>query len=275
MRDIFSRDISGKLRRTVPPVVLERTSVRKKDRYLRWLSKRHAFRYELSKLGDAKAITFSNMVVSDDSRLAYIKNSKVGCTSISSGIYRYNTGEYPIGDIHSLNGGLRQGALYIFDNLSAIEKGATAFSFVRDPVARARSAFFNFFVDATNPSAQRHRHAIEARGFSSTSDLSYRFDVFLDYVQESMSLSRSRTDRHWRPQVLNTGINMVPIAHIGKMEDGIEKGLRIVAEISGCRPIVLAPQNLNQSSRTDFSPTTSQARKIRLIYSEDYETFGY
>lgn len=257
----------------VLPVALERVS-KPQDRYLRWFSARRASEFRRAKLGDAQAITVSHIVTSNDGKLAYFKNSKAGCTTVTAAIYQYNYQQPLETNAHSKELDLRQGRQHWEANVDAINNGATAFSFVRNPASRARSAFINFFVDKTNRSAHRHFPALESRGFSLKDDLSYQFDVFLAYAEESLSLCPELTDRHWRHQTLNVGLNMFPLAFVGKLEDGLDEGLAKVAELAGCAPI-LVDKNRNESSRVDFTPSQDHVKKIERLYAEDYEAFGY
>lgn len=258
-----------------PPVVIEPKVSKYKDKYLRWVSSRHANRYRLGKLGDAKVLLLDHTVVSNDNNLAYIKNSKAGCTTVTAAIYRYNYGHWPSDNVHQDETRLYQGRHCVERNLRAIESSATTFSFVRNPAERIKSAFVNFFIDEKNRSLPQHRAAIERWGIFDKDDPSYRFDVFLDYVEESLAISPERTDRHWRPQSLNVGIGMLQLSYLGKLEDGLEKGLAEVAQLSGCTELSMPPSRLNTSSKVNFLPNALQSAKIERLYAEDYENFGY
>lgn len=259
---------------TLPPVPLEPVFGKTKDRYLRWISRRHAGRYRMSKLGHAQVITLSHLVVSNDQRLAYVKNSKVACTSVSAALYQYSYGKVFCGNIHRTDE-LRQGPRCLEHNVHAAYNGAIVFSFVRNPVARARSAFINFFIDQRNNEAAKHLEAINARGMLLKGDVQYKFDIFLEYVEESMATDPERTDRHWRSQTLNTGLNMLPLSHVGRLENGLSAGLKIVSDLLGGARLEAPERPMNASSEIDFEPSRAQIAKIQQIYAEDYENFGY
>lgn len=255
------------------PVVLERVS-KPKDRYLRWLSSRHAMRYRLGALGKELNVTALNLTVSRDGRLCYIKNPKAGCSTLTALISYYDSGAIPDANPHRIEM-LRQGERHWEENLAAIKRGATVFSFVRHPLARARSAFINRIVDPNNRGAIQHNGPLTARGFSRREDLSYRFDVFLDYISDSMAEDPYLTDRHWRQQRFNIPTSILPVAFVGKLEDGIDNGMAIVAELSGCTIAPIKDSRFNVSSRLDFTLSTEQVAKIEHLYAEDYEAFGY
>lgn len=257
----------------IPPVVLESGS-KPKDRYLRWFSSRAARRHRLASLGEAESVTITRTVVSNDGRLAFFKNSKAGCTSVAEAIYCYNYGTKIAHSVHSEHANLRQGPDHWEGNIEAIENGAVTFSFVRNPASRARSAFINFFIDCANGSADRHILPLKARGLFKKDDLSYRFDVFLSYIEESLQVNPNLTDRHWRYQVFNTGMTMFPVSFIGKLEDGLNQGLSKVGEISGC-VIPRIEARKNASSPSNFTLSRSHVLKIEQLYEKDYETFSY
>lgn len=244
-----------------------------KDRFLRWISPKHASRFRLGQLDDALSLTVQSLVVSRDKRLCYIKNAKAGCSTLTSIMYQYDHGRAS----HDPHGEktVQQGLRYWESNLAAARGDIMIFSFVRHPVDRVRSAFINFFVDEKNEHALKHMPGMLARGLNKRQDIEYKFDVFLSYIQDSLLLNEKLTDTHWRPQIYNTGVTEFRVGFVGKIEDGIDKGLETVAELSGLEIPKSGGRSINASSRTTFQPTRDQRSKLERLYSVDFERFGY
>lgn len=256
----------------LPPVLTPAS--KPKDKYLRHVSPRHASRYRLSKLGDALSLTAQSLVVTRDRKLCYVKNAKAGCSTLTGIMYHYDNGTHST-DPHAEKN-LQQGIRNWENNMAAVRGGITIFSFVRHPENGIRSAFMNFFVDGKNRRLFAHKDAVTSRGMYKKADLSYRFDIFLEYIRDSLDSNKDLTDIHWRHQVLNIGLNEFNLAFVGKLEDGIDSGLERVSEISGVSMPKSQGRKVNESSRAStFALTEVQRRKIQDLYAVDYEAFGY
>jgi hypothetical protein len=216
--------------------------------------------------------------MTDDRKFVFVKNSKAGCTTIAQLMYHYCHGKFFKGSVHRTRDGLRQGITYWMDyETASLSRSAFTFTFVRHPETRLLSAFKNFFVDWKNRSARIHFHSLRRRGFDEAGELARNFDVFLDYVDESLSKDALRTDRHWRLQVLNTGYGLIDYQFIGKVEN-FDRDIQEVFSLAG----VPAPPTkdclairFNRSAHHDFTISKTQRRRIERLFAEDYEAFGY
>lgn len=245
-----------------------------KDRFLRFVSQRHARRYHLGGLSELKRTVFPHTIVTADRRLLYIKNSKAGCSTVASLFYQYDNGHLYNGNIHHAPIGHFTESWQRWED---IPSSSVSFSTVRNPQHRSVSAFFNFFIDQKNAEASKHQDIIETFGFSDKADKHYRFDVFLEYVEASFEQSVRRTDRHFRPQHVNLGHGEIELAYVGHIET-LDTDLKHISEKAGVSlldPSKLPKKMRNQSTATEFVPSLSQRRKVESLYKEDYEIYGY
>ena len=134
---------------------------------------------------------------------------------------------------------------------------------------------------AINPrggSARLHLPPMEDRGFELTSSVDRNFEVFVDYVAESIADAPDICNRHWREQVCNLGFGHVTLDFIGKLET-YEKDLQNLFEVQGERAFLERSKSwrrqFNTSAKTDVSISDATRRKILRVYARDCEAFGY
>lgn len=249
-------------------------SRKSKDFLLRLFSRRHAARYHFGSLSDLARIPLSHAIITADSRIIYIKNSKAGCSTVAHLLYQYDNGNLYNGNIH------RAPVRLLIDDWGGamrIPKNAFSFSTVRNPERRSVSAFFDFFIDKKNLGAPKHLALIDKFGFSRSSDIHYKFDVFIDYITTSFEHSVLRTDRHFRPQHVNLGNGAIELSYVSKLEN-LDSDLRLISdklEVTLPQLEMLPKLTRNKSSSECFTPNPSQIKKIEVLYRKDYELYGY
>lgn len=247
-----------------------------RDVLLRFFSRKHAERYRFSSLSEIERTIISHTIVAANGRIAFIKNPKAGCTTVANLLYRYDHGHDYDGDIHQTPIGLRAGIEQWPTVVNALRSGVS-FSIVRNPLNRSISAYFDFFVNRRNKEAAKHLDRIETFGFSRKNDLSYRYDVFLEYVNASLANSALNTDRHFRPQHINLGHGEFELSHIGHVET-LDADLKKVSELANVdlpRADSLPDARQNRGESGEFVPSVDQRRKIHALYARDYELYGY
>lgn len=229
----------------------------------------------MSKASPAVQAVAPFIVLSRDGRLAFVKNSKCACTSITKAIHHYDTGAQFDGNIHREGKHLRQGYRSWNDIRDALQSNQPyVFSFVRDPEARAVSAYVDFVVKATNPSRRFHQATFLEFGLTRDVDLSQGFDRFLDMIASQLSEDPIRTDRHWRLQKDNLGLGWISYDFIGRVE-------HLAQDFQQVRNALGVPTErfeLSVSNRTGsselFNITKDQRRRVQDIYAADYTTFA-
>lgn len=243
-------------------------------------SRRFRNRFEQRNLPPELQNVYRNTIMTGDRKLLLIKNSKAGCTSLASLLIEYSTGsKVPFNQIHLFRDGVFQGPYdwKAFDDAVA-QDIPLVFSFVRNPIDRLVSCFFDFFVSFTNGNTNEHIGPISQRGFSDTNSLERNFEVFVDYVAESISEAPEFCNRHWREQTRNLGGNLIKINFVGKLESYGED-IREVFRLAGEQEFIDRQkgrfERLNASRKERLTISKSTDQKIRRIYSADYERFGY
>ena len=154
-------------------------------------SKRYSAQLALKYEATVIQMLVRDIIQTRDNRLVYIKNSKAGCSTVAGTLYYYDHGKpYRGENIHHETKTLQQGIQYADRAVAAI-KDPTKFKFsvVRNPQGRVVSAFKNFVLQANHKRAQNLTHYLHSLDYNDLLSDSQKFDVFLDFVTESFSLS--------------------------------------------------------------------------------------
>jgi len=248
-----------------------------KDKALAYFFARYKYKMQLSKLPRELQIVLPFTASTADNKLIFVKNSKVACTSIAHLLYEYSYGKKFVGNIHKDGLEFQHGLFWWETNKQLLESKKTIiFSIVRNPEARCISAFKNFFIDCSHSSAKKHLKAIAKFGYHVDRSMESNFDSFLDYIEASQQVDAYRVDRHWRAQSINLGIGMVEYSYIGKLEN-LAEDMRIIFDLAGLDKTSLNQLNRkhNSTKRSDFKVSPQQLARIKLLYAQDYEFFGY
>ena len=222
---------------------------------------------------------YRNLILSHDKRLLFLRNQKCACTQTTQFLYAYgNNGATYMGNVHRADRGIYP-ARYRWAVIRPVLMAHQAFlfTFVRDPVARAVSAFRNFFLDQDNIARHKHMGPMQAHGFDPAGSPERNFDVFLDYVAHTLAVDRIRCDTHWRLQVDNIAFRDLTFDLIGRVESYNADIARVFAAVGrpDFPPPALLAQRHNPSRPTTFTASPAQRARIAQIYAEDYEAFGY
>lgn len=224
-------------------------------------------------------LPYRDLVMTPDRKFLFLRNAKAGCTSIAQILYYYGTGSFYPRSIHRAQSGVLLSRYHWSKVKPVLEAGrAFLFTFVRDPEARAYSAFTNFFVDQKNIARHNHMPALQALGYSADNPVSRNFDIYLDYLEACLDADPVRTSTHFRPQVLNIAYGALSYDFIGKLEN-IAEDLPKVFELGGApgfppTDVMNARFNPSMAQRPP-ELTDGQRRRIRTIFAADYAAFGY
>lgn len=219
-----------------------------------------------------------HIAASNDGRLIYVNNAKTACTTMTAAVYHYTFGRPAEKGKLRNDPAFRYGIKHWQENLTSLQAGdAFVFTGARDPAKRALSGFRNFFIDQNNIFASGQVRAIRKFGFSEELDISQKFDVFLDYIERSISLNYLRTDQHFRRQVDNVAFGQISYDFIVKVES-IYEDLAKIPELAGIddpHGAFTRRMHRNKSKPLDFSLNSEQRARIYALYKPDYEAFGY
>jgi hypothetical protein len=243
-----------------------------KDYFFRFVRPKSNYRYQFSKKTEEVRIVLADTIITKDYKVAFVKNSKCGCTSIAHMFYEYNFGNRYKGSIHNADLGIKKNYKWKFINDTI--KNKISFTTVRNPEKRIISAFLDLFIE-NQAKAKDHFKAINSFGYSKQNTISYKFDVFLDYVHASFNKSTLYTDRHFRLQKINIGYDIFKYSKIIKLEN-LKNELPLIDSIANIKLVNydLLHKGVNQS-HSNFFINSDQRAKIEKIYSDDYEAFNY
>jgi Sulfotransferase family len=223
--------------------------------------------------------SYRNLILSHDKRLLFMRNQKCACTQTTQFLYAYgNQGKTYKGNVHRADRGIYP-ARYRWSVIKPVlaKQDAFLFTFVRDPVTRATSAFRNFFLDHDNIARHKHLGPMHAHGFDPLKAADYNFDVFLDYITHTFDVDALRCDTHWRLQIHNIAFADLRYDLIGRVESYNTDIARVFAAVErpDFPPATLLAQRHNPSRPTDFVPSAAQRARIVQTYAADYQAFGY
>ena len=245
-----------------------------KTRLLSLISRYYRGKASISKAGIPTQAVLPFSTVSRDKRIALIKNSKAGCTSLTHAIYTYDTGTSFKGNIHREGHHLRQGYSYWQSNLATIKSGESlVVSAIRNPYDRLVSAYFDFVVEQRNPMRKFHVQSFQAAGLANITDLADGFDIFLDYVENAILTDPWLSDRHWRPQCLNLWVDEISYDLVMRT-DSLSAGansLRQLLDIAESR----FPMPHSNKTKRESPLVLNGKQKLRIehLYASDFELF--
>lgn len=241
-------------------------------------NERYRLRNERRKFPEPLRTIAFEVLLTDDHKIALVKNSKAGCTTAAHVLYQYSKGTACTVDVHRPDIGMLQGEPHLRQALEALQDPNTLnITTVRHPIARATSAFTDFFLDKKNLRMDLHIDAIRAFGFDEGKTDAENFDVFLTYVEHCFSVNRDYTDRHFRPQVTNLAFSHVTYDKICRVET-LNEDLTEVLRWVGQTEDQLKRFNLgarNSSKHDRYVPSAAQTDRLIGLYREDFEKLGY
>lgn len=247
-----------------------------KHRLLKPFIRKYAEKAAFFEYPAEERVIFPHVTLTKDGRYAFIKNSKAGCTTVANLLWLRDNGEEYDGNIHHAPSGRLSSHADLVKIRTAMES-AFLFSVVRNPARRAVSGFFNFFIERTNNQAHLHWEPIVGYGFLHKDDLSYKFDIFLDYIEASMAIARIDMDRHFRPQHINIGADVFALDYIARLER-LQEDLNRIGELAEA-PLPglssLSRSRRNKSGASEFTPSAMQTRRLEKLYERDYQLYGY
>ncbi len=248
-----------------------------KARLLAPFAKRYAIRNKMQVVPEDIRNVYQHMIMSQDKKILFLKNSKAGCTSVAHLIIKYSTGTVAE-NVHRHSDGVYHAWEYWEEFDQAFASPDTyCFSMVRNPQSRLLSGFTNFFVDVQNRNVGLHLSAMESRGYEIGGEIGKNLDVFLDYVAESVAGSPTHCDPHWREQHRNLGLSYFQYDFVARLEN-FNKDIQHAFESAGLGEFLKTQEwqkKRNSSSRLDLVLRPDQIAKIEKIYAADYEKFGY
>jgi Sulfotransferase family len=204
--------------------------------------------------------------------ILYVKNPKAGCSTLLLWLDRLHTGEYDavIRNIHMNNRlpTIREvGPRRVLRMLSG---GAYRFSFVRNPLTRFESVYWDKLVSDLK---WRRRNVPAAMGLPAP-DEPVSFERFLSAVEEQDPVTEM--DPHWRPQHVNLMHPLISYDHVGRLEN-FTADLERIREEAELPEVPLMNRNMSRRRNPDsvYDGRPDLVRRVERIFATDFELYGY
>lgn len=249
--------------------------------------------------GDAKqsANKASALIAPDNFPLAYYNMPKAACTTIKNILFRIQHGTWntdPVGIHRQIRFDdvlLRGQAFSAQRNLKRFDRPYMVFTFVRDPSARAYSAFVEK-IWATGPYAFPGIRKLLARsygltlpalenGIATPEEVSAGFKQFLRFVADNLAGKTSTpANAHWAVQSkrIHSARPHDTIGFVGRVENFAED-MSYLLHKAGWDDLSITGQRYNEGPRPPFTVhevmDVDTARLLKQIYRDDYTAFDY
>lgn len=202
----------------------------------------------------------------------YVKNPKAGCSTMTLWLDRAYTGDHDFlpERVHKDNRLPKPRDIGWRKVVRMLDGAAYRFSFVRDPLARARSTWYAKFVLQKREWGPRLQPVL---GLDVDPDTPLTFEQFVSALELQDPLSEM--DPHWRPQHLNLMHGAVTYDHIGRLER-FDADFALIREQAGLPDVPVFIPNSRKSGQPDpYDGRPDLVRRVEAIYARDLELYGY
>jgi hypothetical protein len=216
-------------------------------------------------------------------RLLYVKNQKAGCTSIEYSLWRdydNKTGQRTFrGRTHDGQSPIQGGAQALLKEEIEMRRQIEVFTAVRNPFARALSAYLHHVFDGNLQSRLFRRlglwrsQLIREQFFDAVRLDSKQSLSFTEFAERLADTPADRLTGHFRPQVSNVLWDELHFEFVGRLEE--PEGM---TEYLGRHQIAFKTRALhaqNARRKLDQYYDTRSADLISRYYAADFAAFGY
>jgi Sulfotransferase family len=202
----------------------------------------------------------------------YVKNAKAACSTITLWLHRIYTGDLeflPERSIHKEHGLPRPKNLSWDDAVGALSGEAFRFTFVREPIRRAESAYYDKLLRQGRNRLRRPLQRV--LGLPETGE-ALTVDQFVSALELQDPVEM---DPHWRPQHLNVMHGLVEYEFVGRQES-FDADLARVREMAGLPHVPVEARNVRgRPTGGPFDGRPDLLRRLGDIYAKDFELYGY
>lgn len=209
--------------------------------------------------------------------LLYVKNPKAGSSSLLVWLIRLHTGDTE-SEVHNPRQGRQLPNVRDVGRrqvLRMLAGDAYRFSFVRDPVRRFESVYWDKLAPQGARRAGRFRAMVQG-----TLDLPIdpestpTFEQFLSAVEQQDPISEM--DPHWRPQHVNLMHPVVTYDRVGRLES-FERDFAQIREEAGLPDLPSERRNVKSHNRTGslYDGRADLVSRVEELYATDMELYGY
>lgn len=206
-----------------------------------------------------------------DHGIVYVKNPKVACSTLLLWMDRMQSGEHDFSptNVHTENRLPTAHDIGRKRLARMISGGAFRFSFVRDPLTR----FHSVYVDKMVRTRPFRTQVQEALGQEPDLNRKVTIDEFVAALERQDPVSEM--DPHWRPQHVNLMLPLVTYDHIGRLET-FDDDLELIRKAAGLPHVPHEVRNVRgRLKESVLADRPDLEERVRAIYAEDFELFGY
>ncbi|MGB0100584.1 MAG: sulfotransferase family protein [Nocardioides sp.] len=203
----------------------------------------------------------------------YVKNPKAACSTLMVWLDRIHTGDHGrdparIHSDHGLPSIQDLGWATVSDMLTG---SAYRFSFVRDPLRRLESAYWDKIVHNENWGPTKVREKLQ---LNAEPDATLSFEEFLDAVERQDPVREM--DPHWRPQHLNLMHPVITYDRIGRLES-FDADLELVRQEAGLPRVPLQVRNTSahRYATSVYDGRPDLVSRVEALFATDLELYGY
>ncbi|MDZ5623106.1 sulfotransferase family protein [Nocardioides sp. HM23] len=203
--------------------------------------------------------------------IVYVKNPKAACSTVLLWMDRLHTGDHDFnpGNVHKDNRLPKVSSIGRRRVARMLSGGAYSFTFVRDPLRRFQSAYLDKIVGSTGWRAEIQA----ALGEEPDEERPVSLDDFVTALERQDPVREMNP--HWRPQHINVMASLIRYDHIGRIET-FAADLETIREAAGLPAVPVAARNVTGTRRVDLlADRPDLEERVRAIYADDFEIFGY
>lgn len=218
-----------------------------------------------------------SLVPLPDLELLYVRNPKAGSSTLLVWLIRLHTGNLDSTVDNPRTGGhlpkvVDAGRARV---LRMLQGEAYRFSFVRDPVRRFESVYWDKLAPVSIRRAERYRALVQRTlGQPVDPDATPTFEEFLSAVEQQDPVTEM--DPHWRPQHINLMHPAVSYDRIGRLES-FNADLAVIREEAGLPEVPLERRNHKAAMRpsSPYEGRPDLVSRVEQLYATDMELYGY
>lgn len=200
----------------------------------------------------------------------YVRVPKAACSTLKLWIYRIHVGD-PAAMPESIHRSLDVPRPHKigWDLVARMLSGdAYRFTFVRNPVDRLKSAYWDKIVRPQQNSQWRD----EVRAALGVGDdVEVTADLFLAAMEATDPVM---WNVHWRPQHLLTMHGLVEYDHVGRLET-FDTDVATIREAAELPAMPIEVRNRKGRPEDPLGGRPDLVRRVEALYAADFEAFGY
>lgn len=202
----------------------------------------------------------------------YVRNAKAATSTILFWLHLAHTGHKAWGNIHKRHKlPDAHNDVGLWRTVRMLRGQAFRFTFVREPIRRAESAYLDKIANLKKGDQWRARIR-EVLELPPTPGEPLSFDQFVDALERQEPILM---DPHWRPQHLNLMHPLLEFDLVGRLET-FDADIARVRAATGLPDLPIMTRNVSSKRPASlFDGRPDLLRRVRDVYARDLELYGY